>query len=148
MQDFYPGDIHELFKWVRSGKWKTEHAPEPYWSWVYERLPVKSNIFHRVGMLNWDSPASDEWCEPYPHVHSESMGWEPEVFTILTYLVAPEEGGEFAMGGLSPDDPYVDIPVKPGVTVGCDSITWHGVRPVKKGTRIALLTVGFPAELQ
>ena len=144
MIDFYPGNVEELFKWVRTGKWKKEHAPEPYWSWVYERLPVKSNIFHAVNRVAPNPSAEGDWLYPYPHIHTESMGWVPEVFTILTYLVAPKEGGEFAMGGLSPDDPYEDITIKPGLTVGCDAATWHGVRPVRKGNRIVLLTVGFP----
>jgi len=144
MIDFYDGNINSLLEWIKTDKYKTEHAPEPYWSWVYERLPVKSNISHGLGKMNEQSPYFGDWSIPYPHVHTRSMKWDPKVFTILTYLVAPEKGGEFALGGLSPNDPYQDITIKPGLTIGSYANIWHGVRPVLKGERIVLFTIGHP----
>jgi hypothetical protein len=147
LQTMYNGDIAPLIEWTNDrSRVLSGVAPEPYYSWVTSLMPpdCRTRFSHHLGNMNEHSPNNGEWVKGYPHIHSKTMKWKPEVFTILTYLIAPEEGGEFAMGGLSPDDPYALIKIVPGLTVGCDSVTWHGVKPVRKGNRRVLLTVGYP----
>ena len=139
----YEDDIAPLLEWSRR---PTEKMPEPYLSWLRDKMPeaCRARIEHHVGAISNRSTLDGEWVKGYPHIHAISMGWKPEVYTIITYLITPEEGGEFAMGGLNPDDPYTLIEVKPGLSIGCDAITWHGVKPVRKGVRVAIVSNGFP----
>jgi hypothetical protein len=146
----FKGDIHELRRWAvnRANQHLTALAPEPYYSWVVDLLPLdaRNGVAHWVGICTPESPLdlAGDWVKGYPHIHTESVNWPPKSTTVITYLTAPEEGGEFALGGLSKDDEYTLYPIYEGLTVVCDAVTWHGVKPVKKGTRIALITTGHP----
>lgn len=146
----YKGDIHQLRKWAvnRSNQHLLPFAPEPYWSFVMDLLPpdARNGVAHWVGICTPESTLNlaGDWVKGYPHIHTQSVNWPEKSTTVITYLTAPEEGGEFALGGLSPDDEYTLYPVYEGMTVMCDAVTWHGVKPVKKGTRIALITTGHP----
>lgn len=104
----------------------------------------RRTIGHWCGIHTPSSLAKGGWLRGFPHIHQISVGWVPEAYTIITYLTAPEKGGEFAYGGLSPDDPYELIMPEEGLTVGCDAVTWHGVKQIHKGTRTALISTGFP----
>ena len=59
------------------------------------------------------------------------------------YLTVAASGGEFALGGHKKDDPYTLIKLEPGIAIMVDAITWHGVKPVLAGTRIALITTAW-----
>lgn len=143
----YPGDVHELRKWaVNRGD---RPAPEPFQAWVRKLLTrdrALGKIGYWLGVITPDSPDSEdgEWCRGYPHAHCISVGWEKRSMTAVTYLAVPEEGGQFGLGGLDPNDPFEFIDVEEGLTVVCDGATWHGSRPVTAGTRIALISSGPP----
>ena len=147
IQVMYEGDLAPLIEWAENCV-GLGFAPEPFYSWVCSHMPphCRGFVTNAVGIVTENTATDDDWVKPYPHIHTKSMCWEPDIFTIITYLVTPEEGGEFALGGLSPDDPYTLIPVKPGLSVGCDAATWHGVKTVRKGKRVAIVSNGFPSE--
>lgn len=143
----YEGNIAELLYWAtnRGRAGQSEKAPEPYFSWMEQFMPKWDGVIgHWVGSATPDAELDGDWIVGFPHIHTISVKWPPEAFTVITYLVAPEEGGEFALGGLSPDDPYKLIKPEPGLTVMCDAQTWHGVKPVKKGNRVSLINTKFP----
>jgi hypothetical protein len=145
----YEGDLQPLIRWaVNRGESQRERPspPEPFRLWIYEQMPAvcRARMGYWVGIVTPESKLNDGWVDRYPHIHSESMGWHPITTTAMTYLVAPEEGGEFALGGEDPLDEYKLFTVTPGLTVMVDAVTWHGVLPVRAGTRIALITTGFP----
>ena len=148
----YAGDIEQLIRWaVNRGQSERERKtpPEPYRSWIIGLLPenCRASVGFWVGIVTPESALSGDdpkWVDRYPHRHIDSMGWPPEATTALTYLIAPEEGGEFALGGLSPTDDYELLKIEPGLTVLTDAATWHGIRRVKRGTRLALICTGIP----
>ena len=150
----YEGNIDELLAWanrpasVEEIRMADTPPPEPYRSWVNTLMPEGhlETVKWWVGRNDENSPNDGEWIEGFPHIHVESVQWVPTVTTAITYIAVPEEGGEFALGGLSPDDPYTLIKPELGLTLVTDAITWHGVKPVKSGNRIALITSGFPEE--
>lgn len=133
----YPGDLAALAEWAYS---QDGDPPSEWVEWVKQFFQVKAKLHFYVGCIRANGAV--EWEDPYPHVHTESMGWEPSTRTVLTYVGVPVEGGAFALGGTSPDDPYIDIPVTLGLTTRVDAKTWHGVRPVKVGMRIAVIATG------
>ena len=143
----YEGNLQPLIKWAvnRGEGTEKEGPPEPFKSWVRKFMPVvcRSDIGYWVGVVTSDSEVDGEWVKRYPHTHIKSMGWSPLTTTIITYLVVPESGGEFGLGGRKESDPYEFIQPEPGLAVKCDARTWHGVRPVHKGNRIALIATGF-----
>ena len=150
IREHYPGNIQLLLRWAsnrNSGK-QDRHPPEPFKSWITKLMP--ENCRHHmgwwVGVGTPDAKLSEdgEWLDRFPHRHIDSMGWPPETITLMTYLSVPLEGGEIAVGGLSKDDPYEEIMPEVGMTLGVDALIWHGVRPIKEGTRIVLLTTGMP----
>ena len=138
----YEGDLHVLAKWAVDRD--TGEPPEPYRSWVKALLPP-GHIGYFAGMVTPSTPTVDGWAQGYPHAHVISVGWkDPCQISAITYVGIPEEGGEFGYGGLNKDDPYVLVPVKPGLTVFVDAATWHGVKPVLSGARVALVATTFP----
>lgn len=144
----YPGNVHELRKWAvnRQGR----EPPEQFTKWIAEllqRTRKLATIGYWVGVITPESPDSEDgdWCLGYPHAHYISVGWPKDSMTAVTYLSVPDEGGQFGLGGLSPDDPFEFVDVEEGMTVVCDGATWHGARPVTAGTRMALITSGPPA---
>lgn len=149
---YYPGDAQLLLRWAINrgeAEQKRRDPPEPFKSWVRNLMPVacRNQIGYWVGSATPKSKlsADGKWLDRFPHRHIDSMGWPREATTIMTYLAEPLEGGDIAIGGLSPDDPYEEIEVEIGLTLMVDSATWHGVRPVPRGTRIVLLTTGMPS---
>lgn len=147
MTEQYTGDLEPLIRWAVNRGCSNQDSkapPEPYKSWVENLLPEKcrGSVGWWIGIVTPESKASPDWVDRYPHRHVDSMGWDPQTTTIITYLVAPQTGGRFAMGGGAADDPYNDIKITPGLTISMDAATWHGVRPVGKGTRIALICTG------
>jgi len=146
----YEGDLQPLIRWaVNRGQSKRDKIspPEPFRSWIEQQLPenCRDHFGFWVGVVTPDSKCDGDWVSPYPHRHVDSMGWKPETTTLLTYLIAPEDGGEFCLGTTEEDGTYQKIAVEPGLTISTDAATWHGVLAVKKGTRMALITTGFPA---
>lgn len=146
MRHFYEGDVEALRKWAinRGCSGQKFEPPEPFRSWIVSILPedCRNNLGFWVGIVTPESKLDGDWVKGYPHIHKISRGWSDKTTTTLTYLVAPEEGGEFCLGGLSPDDTYTKIKVFPGLTLSVDSVTWHGVLPVTKGSRMALISTG------
>ena len=90
------------------------------------------------------SKLAGDWVDPFPHNHVNSMNWSPGTTTVITYLVAPDAGGEFGLGGHDPSDPYEFIKPEPGLSISIDATVWHGVKPVQAGARIALMSTGWP----
>lgn len=147
MQTFqYEGELHLLRKWACNRC--EDEPPEPFLSWVtglIEERVETSSMGYWVGVITPESPLDGDWCRGYPHAHCVSVNWDKRTMTAITWLSIPESGGEFGCGGLDKDDPYEFIDVKPGLTAVVDGATWHGARPVHSGTRIALISTGFPA---
>ena len=139
----YEGDLHKLRTWAVN---RDDNPPEPFNSWFLALLPedCRGNVGHYIGVITPDSPLDGDWVRGYPHCHVKSVNWHPKTVTVVTYLAAPEVGGEFGLGGLSPNDPYEFIKVESGMAVMMDGATWHGARPVLAGTRIALISSGTP----
>jgi len=142
----YEGDLHKLRKWAVNRR-NDEAPPEPYRSWVRGLMPenCRGAIGYWVGVITPESSVLNGWVRGYPHAHVESVNWHPETTTAVTYLSVADSGGEFGIGGTSEDDPYEFINPVPGLTVLMDAVTWHGVKPVHAGTRMALITSGPPA---
>lgn len=145
----YDGDIQPLIDWVKNGRPTPTPSPE-FQTWMETiatpvecraRFEYKSNWILTDTPLN---PDDNNWVKGYPHQHMITMGWDADAITTLVYLIAPEEGGEFALGGESPNDDYELTKVEPGLVMQVDSRIWHGVLPVLKGERMALVTVGHP----
>ena len=149
----YEGDLHALLKWAVNrvesvDTYKTLPAPpEGFIDWVTALMPenCRETLGHWISSHTADSPHDGEWARGYPHNHITSVGWDPDATTVLTYLITESQGGEIAVGGLNKDDPYEIIAPEPGMAVRVDARTWHGVRAVRGGGRIALGTTGFPS---
>lgn len=143
----YSGDLEPLTLWAvnREQAPKTAVPPEPYPQWVKEVMPegCKDDIRYWVGVITPESKLNGEWVDKYPHTHINSMGWDARDTTVILYLSVADVGGEFAIGGLNEADPYDLVTTTKGMGVVVDAATWHGVRPVKAGTRIALIATGF-----
>ena len=142
----YEHGLEPLITWAvnRGQATITAEPPEPFSTWIKSVLPVWcTRLGFWVGVITPDSKLNGDWVDGYPHTHANSMKWPPNTTTAMLYLVAPEAGGEFAIRGQEESDPYTLIKVVPGLTVLTDAVTWHGVKPVKKGTRIALITTGW-----
>ncbi len=107
--------------------------------YVRPHFPPGAKLHWEVASITEESEHDGEWVEGYPHKHVETMGWEPGTMTVMLYLVAPEEGGELAIGSENRDDPFELIKIEPGFGVVIDSNTYHGVKPVTKGKRLALV---------
>ena len=144
----YEGDLEPLIMWAvnRGHAAKTMEPPEAFRIWVREMLPghCRNDIRYWVGVITPDSELDDGWVKGYPHTHVNSMSWPPDATTVMMYLIVPEAGGEFWLGGLDPADPYTSITVKPGLAIIVDAKTWHGVKPVISGTRMAIIATGLP----
>ena len=148
----YEGSISELLTWANrpmspeESRNRQDPPPEPYNTWVKGLMPAGhlETVKWWVGRADENTPNDGEWIQGFPHIHVESVQWVPTVTTAITYVEVPEKGGEFALGGLSPDDPYTLIKPELGLTLVTDAITWHGVKPVISGNRIAIITSGFP----
>lgn len=143
---YYTGDLQTLLRWALNRR--DDKPPEPYGAWVRNHMPKNclANVGYHVGGLTERSPLDGDWHIGYPHAHNVSVGWPNEATTVLTYLAVAQEGGEFAIGGLDRNDPYELITPEPGLTLIMDATVWHGVKPVRKGTRIALITSGVPVD--
>lgn len=146
----YPGELQPLIKWAvnRNQANNVQVPPDPFPEWVAELMPeeCRGEIHYWVGVVSPDSKLSDkssDWVDGYPHTHVNSVGWRPSATTVMLYLTVADDGGEIAIGGDNEDDEYTLIKPYPGMAVRVDAVTWHGVKPVKSGTRIALITTGF-----
>lgn len=142
----YKYDLEPLTHWAvnRYQATGTQEPPEPFPAWIKMVLPKWCTRFgYWVGVVTPDTKLDGDWVDRYPHTHINSMGWPANTTTALLYLSAPEIGGEIAIGGRKSSDQYTLIMPKPGLTVLTDAATWHGVKPVVKGTRIALITTGW-----
>lgn len=145
----YPHDLAPLLEWadMHSGDLVADEPPEPFATWVKGVLPDWCTSFKfAVGRVYVGSQLDGDWVDKYPHMHVDSMGWPANTATAILYLVSPEEGGESAIGGENKSDPYTLTKLTPGLTVLIGAKTWHGIKPVKAGTRIALLTTGWELE--
>jgi len=148
----YNGNLQPLLVWAlnppeNSGQNRKDHPPEPYRSWIEGHFPEdRQYIKYWTGKITPTSKLTEdgEWVDRYPHIHTESVGWDPSTVTMLFYLVAPESGGEIGVGGYDENDPYTFITVTPGLVVLMDATLWHGVKPVISGERVALVVSGFP----
>ena len=143
----YEGDLHELAKWAvnRGMGIKYQEPPAAFQKVIGELLP-EGLIGHFVNVQITESPNDGEWADRFPHVHMDpenSCGWEKDTYTLLTYLATDIEGGEFALGGESPDDPYEIVKVEPGMIIKVNEATWHGVRKCGKGIRLSIVTTSF-----
>lgn len=133
-----------MIKWALNRQ--DQPPPEPYLSWLAGLMPET----HRVGMGYWigcvapNSPLDGDWVKGYPHCHVNSVKWSPDTLTITTFLIIPESGGEFALGGNKETDPYTLIAPKLGLSIVNDAVRWHGVKPVTSGTRMSLMTSSPP----
>jgi len=146
----YPGELQPLIKWAvnRNQANHVQVPPDPFPEWVAGLMPeeCRGEIHYWVGVVSPDSKLSgksSDWVDGYPHTHVNSVGWRPSATTVMLYLTVADDGGEIAIGGDNEDDEYTLIQPYPGMAVRVDAVTWHGVKPVKSGTRIALITTGF-----
>jgi hypothetical protein len=143
----YPHDLYEVLKWAVNQDHKT--IPPEFDEWFKDQLPpqCRDNTGHHTNVHTPDTPTVDGWVLGFPHSHTWSVDWPPDTFTCVTFLVMCEEGGEFGLGGLSPEDPYEFFTPEAGDSISFDALRWHGIRPVKKGVRISLLSTGMrPAD--
>lgn len=140
----FPGDMYDVLKWAVNRQLKD--IPPEFDKWLLNLMPEKCREVtgHHLNVHTLQTPLADGWVRGYPHSHTWSVNWPPDTFTCVTFITMSEEGGEFALGGNSPDDPYEIFAPEAGTTVTFDAMRWHGVKPVTKGTRISLLTSGFP----
>lgn len=139
----YTGELQPVIRWAVNRDSGMVDPPKDFCEGMQALMPECKRLEYWVGVITPDSKLDGDWVDGYPHTHVNSVGWPPETPTALTYAVAPDIGGELAVGGESPDDPYELIPVTPGLVVIVDAKTWHGVKPVEKGTRIAVITTGW-----
>lgn len=143
----YRGDLHDVTKWAINRR-SNVPPPDEFYQWVRDLMPEKCKgvIGYHLNFYTPLTPTdeSGEWVRGYPHSHVWSVDWPPETFTCLTYLAVADEGGEFGLGGMDREDPYEFVMPEPGMTFLFDAMRWHGVRPVKRGTRLSLLTSGVP----
>lgn len=142
----YQGDMHTLRMWAINRGGNIE-PPDPYYSWVRKILPAHAHhqIGYHMSFHRSDSPTTEDgWCLGFPHSHVSSVNWPPDSASLMLYLAVADEGGEICIGGLGRDDPYDVFQPKIGDAFLIDGLTWHGVRPVKRGTRVMLLASGIP----
>ena len=144
----YEGEMRPLIKWALNRNATSQYAapPEPYASWVVDLMPEKcrKNMFYWIGFTTPETELDGDWVDRFPHTHAKAVGWEGETTSVITYLIAPEAGGELGVGGRDENDPYEFIQPKAGLTVIIDALMWHGVKPVMQGARIALVASGTP----
>lgn len=142
----YPGELQPLIRWAinRNAATITQEPPEPFRTWIKAQMPpyAQHKIEYWVGLITSESRLDGDWVDGYPHTHVQSVGWHPSAITAMTYLVAPDLGGEIGVGGKKETDPYEFTLPTPGLTVIVDAETWHGVKPVISGTRVALISTG------
>jgi hypothetical protein len=140
----FPGDMYEVLKWAVNRQLK--EIPTEFEAWLLGLMPEKCREVtgHHLNVHTPQTPCVDGWVKGYPHSHVWSVNWPPDTYTCVTFLTMSDEGGEFALGGNKIDDPYETFMPEAGTTVTFDAMRWHGVRPVTRGTRISLLTSGFP----
>ena len=140
--------IREITKWVLNRRGDHEDAPRDFRDWIEGLMPEENRgkIGYYLNFWNEDSPLDEtgEWLLGFPHSHITSVGWHPDTYSLIFYLVVAKDGGEFGVGGLDPDDPYEFITPEPGMVVGCDARRWHGVRKINKGGRLCIVISGVP----
>ena len=149
IKGFYMGELQPLIRWaVNRGDMdvvKSLKLPEEFRLYIEHLMPEGfPDAKYWVGLITPHNKNKDGWVEGYPHRHVDSVNWPPQTPTLMTYLITPEIGGEIGMGGENRDDPFKFIKPEPGMTVLTDAKTWHGVKPVFRGTRLALLATGWP----
>lgn len=140
----YPGDIYEVIKWAVNRFDRKE--PPQFTAWLQSLMPeeCKQTIGHHLNLHTPQTPTEGGWIRGYPHSHIWSVNWDARTTTVLTFLAMSDEGGEFGLGGNDREDPYEFFKPEIGTTIVFDAMRWHGVRAVTKGTRISLLSSGFP----
>jgi len=140
----YPGDLYLVVKWAINREGRT--IPPEFQEWLQGLMPesCRQTIGHHLNLHTPITPVEDGWVKGYPHSHVWSVDWAPETTSVLTFLAMSEEGGEFGLGGNDRDDPYEFFKPEVGTTIVFDAMRWHGVRAVTKGTRLSLLSTGFP----
>lgn len=141
MRYWYEGDIDVLHEWVTTAYGFRDPEPDPaFVAWVQQKFPLGSHVrFYPSLMIPEPHSAGQEWYRGYPHKHSETMGWPKEVLALMVYLKVPQEGGQICIGGHNPDDEYDVYDPAPGMALMVDGDTWHGVTPVTKGMRTAII---------
>lgn len=140
----YPGDMYEVLKWAVNRNQRP--LPEKFEEWISQFMPNKAYFGHHLNVHTPLTPVVDGWVRGYPHSHVWSVDWPPDTVTCVTFLTAADEGGEFGLGGKERDDPYEFFVPEEGTTILFDATRWHGVKPIRKGTRISLLSSGMPTE--
>ena len=140
----YPGDMYDVLKWAVNQQ--SRNIPDEFNEWLLDLIPdhCQHCIGHHLNVHTPQTPIEDGWIRGYPHAHTWSVNWPADTYTCLTFLAMADEGGEFALGGDSPDDPYEIFMPEASTTIAFDAMRWHGVKPVTRGTRISLLSTGWP----
>lgn len=140
----YPGDIYDVIKWAVN-RYDRKEPPE-FREWLRSLMSedVRDTIGHHLNLHTPQTPTEDGWIRGYPHSHVWSVNWDPRTTTVLTFLAMSDEGGEFGLGGNTREEPYEFFKPEIGTTIVFDAMRWHGVRAVTRGTRISLLSSGFP----
>lgn len=149
--DRYEGSLEGLVEWVETPHGDKGSKADPtianpeFLRWARGHWPPNYEVqFHPAAIFPRDDLDGAEWYPGYPHAHTETMGWDPEITAMIVYVEVAEEGGLIAVGGTSPDDPYEYFAPEPGLALIVDGSQWHGVTPVTKGRRIAIVCAGLP----
>ena len=144
----YSGDLYDVLKWAVNRD--VRKMPTEFEDWFMAMLPpqCRVNVGHHLNVHTPNTPSDGEWVRGYPHSHTWSVDWPKDTFTCVTFLAMCEEGGEFAIGGQRKNDPYKLWTPQEGDSITFDAMRWHGVKPVKKGIRISLLSSGMPVKTE
>ena len=88
----YNDNLQPLLVWAlnppeNSGQNRKDHPPEPYRSWIEGHFPEdRQYIKYWTGKITPTSKLTEdgEWVDRYPHIHTESVGWDPSTVARLS----------------------------------------------------------------
>lgn len=143
----YDGDLQPLRDWInanypaakQSAQRRDDPPPEPFLSWAISHQPVSGKLKFWASKIR-AGLEPDTWFAGFPHVHV----WGSDVLTMILFVQAPQAGGEFGIGGVDKDDPYQFVTPEAGLAVFVDGDTWHGVKTVSEGERLAVIVTRVP----
>ena len=139
----YDGPLQPLIHWIMRQSGEANELPTHFRNWVEAYFPAGYTFeYWQAGVVAGDG--SDDWVGGFPHVHNQTMGWGTDDMSMMVYVQAPNAGGQSAIGGTDPNDPYEILEITPGLAIVVDGDTYHGVKPVTSGLRLAIIIGAHP----